>query len=70
MDRNHHITLPLLVAGLVFYTIVTIGVAVLLPKDRELYALMAGILGLFSGALFMFLKAGGPPPPPPTPTTP
>jgi hypothetical protein len=62
-------TLWLLAGGLLLYTLVIILVSVMLPGNEKLYALIAGILGNFSGALFMYLRMGGPPssPPPVTP---
>lgn len=50
------LTLRLLVAGLVLYTLLALGAAVFLPSNEKVYALLAGILGNFSGALFLRLK--------------
>ena len=49
-------TLWILSMGLLVYSLVVIGVTVVLPGNKELYTLFAGILGAFSGGLFMYLK--------------
>lgn len=46
----------ILTGGLLTYTLVVIGVSLILPGNKELYSLFAGILGAFSGGLFMYLK--------------
>lgn len=63
MNRDN--TLWLLAGGLLLYTMVIIAVSILLPGNEKLYALIAGVLGNFSGALFMYLRLGGPPSAPP-----
>lgn len=49
-------TVALLVAGLLVYTVACMSAAIWLPGNEKVYALLAGILGNFSGALFMRLK--------------
>lgn len=49
-------TLALLCGGVLLYTGVVVAVAVLLPANEKLYGLMAGILGNFSGGLFVWLR--------------
>jgi hypothetical protein len=49
-------TLGILAIGLLLSTAVIIAVSLLLPGNEKLYALLAGIVGNFSGGLFMYLK--------------
>ncbi len=57
-------TLRVLVGGILFFTLVVILVAFLLPNNQGIYALFAGILGNFSGGLMVYLHLQGPPGPP------
>jgi hypothetical protein len=45
-----------LCGGLFFFTLVIIGTAWFFPGNEKIYALFAGILGNFSGALFTWLQ--------------
>jgi hypothetical protein len=45
-----------LCGGLLFFTLVIVGVAFMFPGNEKLYALFAGILGNFSGSLFTWLQ--------------
>jgi hypothetical protein len=49
-------TMWFLLAGLLLYTALIVGVSLLLPGNEKLYALLAGVMGNFSGGLFMYLK--------------
>jgi hypothetical protein len=48
--------LMVLCGGLFLFTIVVIVVAFVFPMDQGIYALFAGILGNFSGALFTKIR--------------
>ena len=58
--NTHDKILWLLVGGVLFYTLVTVGVVVFLPTSEKLYTVVGGLLGNFSGALFMYLHLKGP----------
>lgn len=58
-------TLWILLIGLLLYTALIVGISIMLPGNEKLYALIANILGNFSGGLFVYLKMQPPPPPPP-----
>lgn len=45
-----------LVWGLVLYTFLALAAAIWVPTNEHVYALLAGIAGNFSGALFLRLK--------------
>ncbi len=61
MNWREDKTLFVLCGGLFFFTAM-VFIVVYTKDDVELYALFAGILGQFSGALFMFLKLDKAPP--------
>ena len=62
-------TIWVLAVGILFFTVVVLLVAFLLPGNQGIYALFAGILGNFSGGLMMYLHLQGPPGPPAPPPT-
>lgn len=53
---QHDLTFWLLAAGLLIYTMLAVGAAIWLPNNEKVYALLAGVMGNFSGALFLRLK--------------
>lgn len=63
-------TLWVLSGGIVFFTLVVIFVAFCFAGDAGMHALFAGILGNFSGGLFVYLHLQGPPSPPKPPEPP
>jgi len=56
--------LKLLQKGIVFFTLVTLGVAWFLPQNQAIYSLFSGAVGTFIGALMMYLHLQKPPDPP------
>lgn len=52
---SNKFTFLVIAGGLVIFAIATAAIAVLVPGNAALYALFAGILGNFSGALFTLL---------------
>lgn len=55
-------------AGLLLYTGLVIGISYAIPGNEKLYGAVAGILGNFNGALFMYLRMKPPSGPPGAPT--
>jgi hypothetical protein len=55
----------ILAGGLIFFTIVVIGVAAFMSGNQAIYTLFSGILGNFSGGLMVYLRLQQPPGPPP-----
>lgn len=49
-------TMLVLLLGLLVFACMTVLVAWTLPANEKVYALLAGITGGFSGALFMFIR--------------
>jgi hypothetical protein len=45
-----------LALGLMAFSLIVLGVAIFVPGDRELRTLYAGVMGNFSGALFMYIR--------------